>query len=507
MAVPNNRTSLEPDFLRRAINKYELDHVWPKFEAKLGDLFLAEEENCRVGIAQIVPPLPQAIAGDPVSSGERSSLEWVSTASRLQAVLECKMLSNARRMIILHRLNSWSRMSLTSGMFQAICRTSLLTPRFLKISMGMGRKLSSGDEHFMACYSSFSIPEGQQKSREEGNGEDDKREGDRASELCYNLRHFELHGRDLEDPWSCRQSALHFKYCHDTRQSSFIIIQPPTAFGFGPSDWQPCEISHPMNIHLRYIAAATQGWREYLDYMSEKLKKFDDQIAISKPYGQFQIGFSCLQKIHNIRRKLHHANSILANTTRVLAVIQKHEDTLAQKSTTPASIHDNFQRELHSISGEVASHLETTQKLLNLSNDIRSMYKDILELHKQELLHSNGMKLAQIAQADSTETGVMVSLADKTAQDSRTMRIATVVAMFYLPANLVMSFFSTTLVWFQDDAVLRVHPEVWIIVVATILLAICTICTSICWGEREKRLDEKCKGLNRHRDRYYRHKG
>ncbi|KAG6365617.1 hypothetical protein INS49_007228 [Diaporthe citri] len=42
----------------------------------------------------------------------------------------------------------------------------------------------------------------------------------------------------------------------------------------------------------------------------------------------------------------------------------------------------------------------------------------------------------------------MAILADLTYRDSRTMRIATVIAMFYLPANLVMSFFSSTLVWF-----------------------------------------------------------
>jgi hypothetical protein len=53
-------------------------------------------------------------------------------------------------------------------------------------------------------------------------------------------------------------------------------------------------------------------------------------------------------------------------------------------------------------------------------------------------MHRNGMELTRIAHAQSVETKVMVSLADKTRQDSRTMRIATVIAMLYLPANLVM---------------------------------------------------------------------
>ena len=93
-------------------------------------------------------------------------------------------------------------------------------------------------------------------------------------ELCYNIRHFELHGRDLEDPWSCRQSALHHNYGFEARQSSFIIIQPPAAFSLSMRDWKPSDISHPMGIHLRYLAAASQGLREYFDYISLKPKKF-----------------------------------------------------------------------------------------------------------------------------------------------------------------------------------------------------------------------------------------
>lgn len=53
-------------------------------------------------------------------------------------------------------------------------------------------------------------------------------------------------------------------------------------------------------------------------------------------------------------------------------------------------------------------------------------------------MYDNGVKLAQLAQSDATEKKIMVMLANKTAEDSRTMRIATIVAMFYLPANLVM---------------------------------------------------------------------
>lgn len=74
----------------------------------------------------------------------------------------------------------------------------------------------------------------------------------------------------------------------------------------------------------------------------------------------------------------------------------------------------------------------------NLSNITTLQYDNILTFRGQELQHENSLKLTQLAQADAVENKDMAILADLTYRDSRTMRIATVIAMFYLPANLVM---------------------------------------------------------------------
>ena len=57
-------------------------------------------------------------------------------------------------------------------------------------------------------------------------------------------------------------------------------------------------------------------------------------------------------------------------------------------------------------------------------------------------MYKNGFTLANIAQAQSAETKIMVALTDKTQKDSRSMRIVTFIAMIYLPANLVMVSFN-----------------------------------------------------------------
>jgi hypothetical protein len=64
-------------------------------------------------------------------------------------------------------------------------------------------------------------------------------------------------------------------------------------------------------------------------------------------------------------------------------------------------------------------------------------YDNILTFHGQELQHDTSLKLAHLAQADAAGNRDMVVLADLTHKDSRSMRIATAIAMFYLPVNLV----------------------------------------------------------------------
>jgi hypothetical protein len=93
-----------------------------------------------------------------------------------------------------------------------------------------------------------------------------------TQDLCYNIRHFERHGRELEDPWSCRQSAIHQKLNIDTRQSSWLVIMPPVSFTSGLKGCKTNDTSHPMSLHIRYLATGLACWREYLNYISERLK-------------------------------------------------------------------------------------------------------------------------------------------------------------------------------------------------------------------------------------------
>lgn len=140
-------------------------------------------------------------------------------------------------------------------------------------------------------------------------------------------------------------------------------------------------------------------------------------------------------------------------------IITEHESAVAQEQSLCPVVHHEFQREVRNLSREVDNYIETSHKFLRMTDDLKSMvrpsyaaissscsmsnpnivqYDSILTFHGQELQHGTSLKLAHLTQADAAGNRDMAVLADLTHKDSRSMRITTAIAMFYLPVNLVV---------------------------------------------------------------------
>ncbi|KAK2603129.1 hypothetical protein N8I77_009609 [Diaporthe amygdali] len=467
------RHSLGLDRLCLEAYQNGLEYLWDDFESKISNLLVESVDDSLVGVA---------ITGS-------DQVQWITKHEELRTILQ----KGSSKLILLNRYNSWSRINIAIDSFSVVCQLSGLTPYFLQFMIGMGRKFSSKDEDFMSCYSTFSADGGLigDPGSEIGTG------GDARWALCYNIRYFEQHGRDMEDPWSCRQSALHHSFSPVSEQSIWVVIQPPQAFHVNMDSGR-----HVMSLHIRYLRGGLANWREYFDFFAQR---FNILIAIPNPYHKFKIKFSHEQHLHNLRGKLRHAQNILANTRHTFKTIREHGSALAHwKGLLPAD-HAGFNRELDNLSQEVEGYIGTAHKLIRMSDDLKSMYENILTFHGQELQHDTSLKLTQLVQADAIENRDMAVLADLTYKDSRTMRIATVIAMFYLPANLVMSFFSSTLVWFgtttdaaeNQGSKLQIRSEVWMATVAAIVLAAATIGWSWWWNFKEQRTTKKKKASHK----------
>lgn len=62
----------------------------------------------------------------------------------------------------------------------------------------------------------------------------------------------------------------------------------------------------------------------------------------------------------------------------------------------------------------------------------------ILNFRNQELVSNNGLHLSQIAETNQKDSRIMVDIAQSSSRDSQTTRIATLIAMMYLPASLIL---------------------------------------------------------------------
>jgi len=110
-------------------------------------------------------------------------------------------------------------------------------------------------------------------------------------EICFNIRHFELHGRKLEDPWSCRHTAIYHQVSFEDSRSIWIIIQRPKrlqsgmkSMDLGPRDRDSSSTEHPLVFYITYISACVANWTRYLHYMTERL-----EILVSIPLVRYNL--------------------------------------------------------------------------------------------------------------------------------------------------------------------------------------------------------------------------
>ncbi|KAJ6439091.1 reverse transcriptase [Purpureocillium lavendulum] len=148
-----------------------------------------------------------------------------------------------------------------------------------------------------------------------------------------------------------------------------------------------------------------------------------------------------------------------------------------------------FLRELDSMSRDLDAYKSTARELLDHSADMGTTINYIINFRNQGILASNAAQLHRIAEDNALETKAMAEIGQRTCTDSRTMRIATIIALIYLPANLVLTFFSTVFVDIQspagastgtsnstgqDGPQLRIYEQIWILFISMITLSVGT---------------------------------
>lgn len=92
---PHKGLSSSPlDFFRDTLREQGLEYIWTELEAKLSNLFITQDSNCRLEIVEIIrpshysPTLPTTTGESGESGSEANVQEWAaSTADELNVAL------------------------------------------------------------------------------------------------------------------------------------------------------------------------------------------------------------------------------------------------------------------------------------------------------------------------------------------------------------------------------------------------------------------------------------
>jgi Mg2+ and Co2+ transporter CorA len=119
---------------------------------------------------------------------------------------------------------------------------------------------------------------------------------------------------------------------------------------------------------------------------------------------------------------------------------------------------------------------------------------DEINRSNNSALLNNGIVLSQLIAASAKQSEALNELTKKTQRDSRAVKILSIVAALYLPASLIASVFSSSLIESVPAGAstssppkmsFRLASQFWMFPVFTLVLASCTLAPVVVWLAKE----------------------
>ncbi|KAF2183924.1 hypothetical protein K469DRAFT_710295 [Zopfia rhizophila CBS 207.26] len=180
------------------------------------------------------------------------------------------------------------------------------------------------------------------------------------------------------------------------------------------------------------------------------------------PSGKF--AFSDLQHILFIERKAQEAAVILQLNLGVLEELRQHYVYVAGHPDCPSNIKakcdiSRFEKSIRGIEKELRlqhSRFETFSRLLS---EHKTLLNSILQYRGMEASIVFSKKAHESAVKMEALTSNMNDIAQKTRQETVSMRIITLVTLFFLPGTFIGTFMSTDIIKFEPGNVRHFQPQ------------------------------------------------
>ncbi|KAK3368037.1 hypothetical protein B0H63DRAFT_89153 [Podospora didyma] len=308
-------------------------------------------------------------------------------------------------------------------------------------------------------------------------------------------------GRTTGSAWSLRQTAVYQQVDLHKQTNTWILIQPePETFKQflaaaarrgGVAEGLACPKCMEPNLLL--LSAGRTKWKEYTAHLRHLLRPLEEKASFSRvgrpSKSDFEVGFSDGQELHRIRKKLVRTWTVLESTIRIIDKWESLFHNLdyrfgeSETAATLSGVHEQCQN----LRSTLQYHLGAVTKLSNYSAHTEKLLLGILDFRQnevyfkcQQLVQNELASMHAIAALAEQENRTVARLAEEAREDAKMMRAVSVLAALYLPATLVASIFSSSLVQAQPiDAItsirLTVTSDIWVFFLLAGLLVLVTL--------------------------------
>ncbi|KAI9686893.1 MAG: hypothetical protein M1822_002646 [Bathelium mastoideum] len=292
------------------------------------------------------------------------------------------------------------------------------------------------------------------------------------SEISYVYKYSERKMLKEGNTWVVRQTGLYHLYDRKRAVSVFVILNPSPDAKFKnyledilrDREVRSHMLANPALLHTMLISTHLSTWREYFEHHETRLLKADNQAACAA-LGEPLVNLETLKTVRSVETHLLPLEPVLKSLQKLLSEMKRFNSTLETAQVTEHSRAMVIPAALADFEKEAACYREHASYLIRRAQSIARSILDTLNLDSQTSTH---------CQSDN-----MFVLARAAQEDSVTIRVITLVTLFYLPFSFVATILGMNLFYFNiNTRKITVSNEFWLYFVISIPL---TALTLGCW--------------------------
>jgi hypothetical protein len=185
--------------------------------------------------------------------------------------------------------HSFKSLNMTKATLQSLIETHAISPKFLDVVSSFYLKVLTIEESLCMPFQSVNSKQCSGMSLLITN----RRILLICAEYMYIFKYAEKTGRETDEPWSIRQSAIYHQVRYEDQRSILLLISPykDTRGERSLSDWientarDASRIQCMLQVHDELFNIYIDGWREYMKHYESELEELVRKSRRSHKHG------------------------------------------------------------------------------------------------------------------------------------------------------------------------------------------------------------------------------